>query len=84
MSGFAVTANGEVPPGNAKGNTTWAIRRSAAKPEIKLTPGKGVQDLTCSIETLVDQVIKDNKVRTFKLIFAPVPSHRLRAGTCKG
>lgn len=61
-----VTENGEVPPGNAKGNTTWAIRRSAAKPEIKLTPGKGVQDLTCSIEDLVDQVVKSNKVRSLK------------------
>lgn len=61
----AVTVNGEVPPGNAKGNATWAIRRSAAKPEIKLTPGKGVQDLTCSIESLLDQVVKDNKVVAF-------------------
>ena len=56
--------NGEVPPGNAKGNTTWAIRRAMAKPEIKLTPGKGVQDLTCSIEDLLDQVVKSNKVRS--------------------
>ncbi|KAK9917391.1 hypothetical protein WJX75_003849 [Coccomyxa subellipsoidea] len=61
----AVTESGEVPPGNAKGNTMWAIRRSAAKPEIKLTPGKGVQDLTCSIEDLVDQVVKSNKVVAF-------------------
>jgi hypothetical protein len=58
-----VTENGEVPPGNEKGNTTWAIRRRAARPEIKLTPGKGLQDLTCSITDLVDQVVKTNKVR---------------------
>ena len=45
-----------------KGNTTWSIRRSAPKPELKLTPGKGLQDLTCSVEDLVDQVVKTNKV----------------------
>ena len=51
-----------MPPGNAKGNTDWSLRRSAPKPEIKLTPGKGLQDLTCSVEELVDQVVKTNKV----------------------
>ena len=51
-----------MPPGNAKGNATWSIRRSASKPELKLTPGKGLQDLTCSVEDLVDQVVKTNKV----------------------
>lgn len=58
----AVRQNGEVPPGNAKGNTTWATRRGAARPEIKLTPGKGLQDLSCSVEDLIDQVVKSNKV----------------------
>lgn len=53
---------GGVPPGNAKGNTTWSIKRSAPKPELKLTPGKGLQDLTCSVEDLVEQVVKTNKV----------------------
>ena len=58
----AVEQSGQVPPGNAKGNTDWSLRRSAPKPEIKLTPGKGLQDLTCSVEELVDQVVKTNKV----------------------
>lgn len=58
----AVEESGQVPPGNAKGNTDWSLRRSAPKPEIKLTPGKGLQDLTCSVEELVDQVVKTNKV----------------------
>lgn len=40
-----------------------ASRPRAAKPEIRLTPGKGVQDLTCSVEDLVDQVVKTCKVR---------------------
>ena len=51
------------------GNTTWSIRRSAPKPELKLTPGKGIQDLTCSVEDLVDQVVKSNKVlRLFRSV----------------
>lgn len=53
---------GGIPPGNANGNTTWSITRSAPKPELKLTPGKGLQDLTCSVEDLIDQVVKSNKV----------------------
>ncbi|CAL5224467.1 g7159 [Coccomyxa viridis] len=61
----AVNETGAVPPGNAKGNTTWSIRRSAPKPELKLTPGKGLQDLTCSVEDLLDQVVKTNKVVAF-------------------
>lgn len=64
----AVTDNGEVPPGNEKGNKVWAIQRSVAKPEIKLTPGKGLQDLTCSIEDLVGEVVKGNKVRLLALL----------------
>ena len=35
-----------------------ARRPKAAKAEIRLTPGKGVQDLTCTVEELVDQVVK--------------------------
>ena len=62
MPCHAVTETGGIPPGNAKGNTTWSIRRSGPKPELKLTPGKGLQDLTCSVEDLVDQVVKTNKV----------------------
>ena len=58
----AVSESGNVPPGNEKGNTTWSLRRAPPKPEIKLTPGKGVQDLACSVEDLVEQVVKSNKV----------------------
>ena len=65
----AVNETGSIPPGNAKGNTTWSIKRSAPKPELKLTPGKGLQDLTCSVEDLVDQVVKTNKVL---LLFLPL------------
>lgn len=62
----AVAEAGAIPPGNASGQTLWQQRRPrAAKPEIRLTPGKGVQDLTCSVEDLVDQVVKTCKVVAF-------------------
>lgn len=37
----------------------------AAKPEIRLTPGKGLDDLTCSLEDLIDSVVKGNRVVAF-------------------
>ncbi|KAK9815477.1 hypothetical protein WJX72_004365 [[Myrmecia] bisecta] len=61
----AVQASGAIPPGNAPGEKLWTTRRSRAKPEIKLTPGKGIQDLTCSVSDLIDQVVKGNKVVAF-------------------
>ncbi|GAB4824181.1 hypothetical protein N2152v2_011227 [Parachlorella kessleri] len=63
----AVSETGEIPPGNAPGETRWQARRSAAraKPEVRLTPGKGLQDLTCSVEDLIDAVVKGNKVVVF-------------------
>ena len=54
---------GTPPPGNASGNTQWSARRQAAKPEIRLTPGKGAQDVTCSMAELIQQVVSTNKVR---------------------
>lgn len=61
-----VTETGEIPPGNRSGNTTWKPKRAARrKPEIRLTPGKGIEDLTVSIEELIDQVVKSCKVVAF-------------------
>lgn len=54
---------GAVPPGNAPGETKWTQRQRRVKPEIKLTPGKGLDDLSCSLADLIDQVVKGNKVR---------------------
>lgn len=46
----AVEATGVIPPGNAPGEKSWQQRRvAAAKPEIRLTPGKGIQDLNCTV-----------------------------------
>jgi Grx4 family monothiol glutaredoxin len=61
-----VEATGAIPPGNAPGETSWAQRRArAAKPEIRLTPGKGLADLACPVTDLVDAVVKANRVVAF-------------------
>lgn len=57
----AVQGTGQVPPGNNKDNDTWTPKRPL-KGEIKLTPGKGINDLNCSITDLIGQVVKSNKV----------------------
>jgi Grx4 family monothiol glutaredoxin len=62
----AVNSIGAIPPGNAPGEKKWQQRRArAAKPEIRLTSGKGIEDLSCTVEFLVDQVVKSNKVVIF-------------------
>ena len=62
----AVEVAGDIPPGNKPGATDWTSRkRRVAKQEIKLTPGKGVDDLTCSIGDLIDQVVKTNTCVAF-------------------
>ena len=50
--------SGAVPPGNVRGETRWTRRARAAKPEIKLTPGKGAADLTVPLEQILDAVVK--------------------------
>lgn len=58
-----VAENGTLPPGNIKGDQRWKPKKaSRPKPELKLTPGKGIEDLTCSVEDLVAKVVKDIKV----------------------
>jgi Grx4 family monothiol glutaredoxin len=62
----AVQASGVIPPGNAPGEKRWQQRRPrAARPEIRLTPGKGLADLTCTVVELVDQVVKTAPVVAF-------------------
>lgn len=64
----AVTDTGSIPPGNgdAEEKLLWQARKKpAAKPEIKLTPGKGVEDLTCDIKDLIAAVVKAEKVVAF-------------------
>lgn len=61
----AVSATGEVPPGNAKGVKTWTQRRNATKPEVRLTPGKGLGDLSVPLEDILQQVVDQNRVVAF-------------------
>jgi len=62
----AVEETGAIPPGNSPGERSWQQRRpKAPKPELRLTPGKGIDDLSISLEDLVDQVIKAVPVVAF-------------------
>ena len=59
-----MTATGAVPPGNVKGEKAWAARRAVKKPEVRLTPGKGLQDLSVPLEDIIQQVVDQNRVRS--------------------
>lgn len=62
----AVEETGAIPPGNAPGERSWQQRRPRApKPELRLTPGKGLDDLSISLEELIDQVVKAVPVVAF-------------------
>jgi len=57
----SVTASGAIPAGNAPGpeKEQWQAKRkpATAKPEIRLTSGKGLGDLTVPVTQLVDMVV---------------------------
>eukprot|EP01024_Parvocaulis_polyphysoides_P011372 TRINITY_DN13988_c0_g4_i2.p1 TRINITY_DN13988_c0_g4~~TRINITY_DN13988_c0_g4_i2.p1 ORF type:complete len:327 (-),score=34.99 TRINITY_DN13988_c0_g4_i2:728-1708(-) len=62
----SITTTGVIPPGNQAGQVKWQQRRpKPVKPDIRLTPGKGVEDLTCAVKDLIDMVVKNNKVVCF-------------------
>ncbi|KAL6772134.1 GRX6 [Auxenochlorella protothecoides x Auxenochlorella symbiontica] len=64
----SVDATGKIPPGNAPGpaQAAWHSRRARRpRPELRLTPGKGLQDLTVSLEELVQNVVQSYKVVAF-------------------
>lgn len=63
-----VNETGSIPPGNgdAEEKRLWQTRRKPkAKPEIRLTPGKGVEDLKVDIKELIGMVVKSEKVVAF-------------------
>lgn len=55
----AVAETGAIPSGNAPGATKFQSRSARPKADIKLTAGKAIN---VPIETLIDQVVKQNKV----------------------
>jgi len=61
----AIEATGGIPDGNTKGNTKWQIKKVSSKPELKLTSGKGLSDLSIPLHDLLRQVVRENKVVAF-------------------
>ncbi|GFR48204.1 hypothetical protein Agub_g10062 [Astrephomene gubernaculifera] len=61
----AVAETGDIPPGNAPGETKWQSRSvaRATKPEIRLTAGKPITGIT--IADLIDRIVKENPVVVF-------------------
>jgi Grx4 family monothiol glutaredoxin len=61
-----VAETGEIPVGNKQGEGQWLLRDKApAKEDIKLTPGKGEEDLSMSLEQLIDSLVKTKRVVAF-------------------
>jgi Grx4 family monothiol glutaredoxin len=62
-----VDDQGGIPPGNAgPEKEKWQGKaKPKAKPEIKLTAGKGADDVTVSITELVDMVVKNERIVAF-------------------
>lgn len=63
----AVDSTGDIPPGNAgEEKEQWQPQAAKkAKPEIKLTAGKGADDVTVSIQELIGMVVKNEPVVAF-------------------
>eukprot|EP00878_Enallax_costatus_P003308 GHUV01003513.1.p1 GENE.GHUV01003513.1~~GHUV01003513.1.p1 ORF type:complete len:279 (+),score=64.10 GHUV01003513.1:127-963(+) len=57
-----LSETGSIPSGNAPGATKFQSRSARPKADIKLTAGKAIN---VPIETLLDQVVKQNKVVAF-------------------
>lgn len=61
-------AGGDVPPGNTPdGSKAWTVRRpgGGGKPELRLTSGRGLADLTVPLSSLIDDVVKGVRVVAF-------------------
>ena len=68
LDAVQVNETGKIPPGNgdAEEKPLWQTRRKpVAKPEIKLTAGKGIEDVTVKMTELIGMVVKSEKVVAF-------------------
>mmetsp|Transcript_27629 Transcript_27629/g.48813 ORF Transcript_27629/g.48813 Transcript_27629/m.48813 type:complete len:184 (+) Transcript_27629:1-552(+) len=61
----AIEVLGGIPDGNMKGNKDWAVKKVAVKPELKVTAGKGLEDLSVSLTDLLTQIVSTYKVVAF-------------------
>ncbi|CAN6469905.1 unnamed protein product [Victoria cruziana] len=59
-----IAETGKVPPGNESGNNTWVRQPAKAKPDLRLTPGRG-KELTVPLEELIDKLVKEMEVVVF-------------------
>jgi len=59
-------AAGAVPPGNAPGVKVWSQGGTRTiKPDLRLTPGKGLDRVTCSVEELIQNAVDSHEVVVF-------------------
>ena len=65
---------GAIPAGNAPGEGKWTRRARTAKPEIRLTPGKGASDLSVPMEDILDAVVNQNRVSSMPPLPTAAPS----------
>lgn len=75
-----VDEQGAIPPGNAgPEKEKWQGKPKARpKPEIRLTAGKGADDLTCDIKELVEMLVKDKHIVAFVKGTRTQPQVRMR------
>jgi len=60
-----INREGDIPSGNKPGQGKWSLKRTPPKSDLKLTPGKGIEDLTIPLEKLIDGLVKSTKVVAF-------------------
>jgi len=64
----AIELTGGIPDGNMKGNTMWSLKKEASKsskPELRITSGKGLEDLSVPLDQILKGVVESNKVVAF-------------------
>ena len=54
-----------IPPGNLPGNTDWTGKKKPVSKMMKMTSGKGLEDLSIPLPELIDNVIKDLDIVLF-------------------
>jgi len=80
---LAVEASGNIPPGNAPGESKWQARSGrAAKPEIRLTAGKPITGIT--ISDLIDQARRAPACCSAAACSRAPAARRTRAGRTRG